>query len=361
MALTNFAALTDEQKTVWSLDFWRQARNLSFLNKYTGTGTNSIVQRITDLKKSEKGARAVITLIADLEGDGVVGDNTLEGNEEALSSYDQVIQIDQMRHGNQHKGRMADQKSVVTFRTESKDKLAYWMADRLDQLAFLTASGVSYAYNTDGTLRVGSQFPNLAFAADVTAPSTNRHFRWDAASGLVAGDTSQVVAADTPTYKMIVDMKAVAKEHFVRGVDTGGDDEGYHLFLTPTAFARLRMDPDFMANQRHAGARGPNSELFKGTSSVVCDGVMVHEFRHVFHSATWGGGAVAGCRGLFCGAQALGLADIGAAYWEEDGFDYKNRQGISIGKIAGLLKPKFYAKKTGTTEDFGVFALDMAQ
>lgn len=360
MALTNFAALTDEQKTVWSLDFWKQARNAQFLNKFTGTSADSMIQRITELKKSEKGARAVITLVADLEGDGVVGDNTLENNEEALTSYDQVIQIDQLRHGNRHKGRMADQKSVVNFREQSRDKLAYWIADRLDQLAFLTLSGVSYSYNPDGTLRVGSQLPQLAFASDVVAPSTNRHLRWDASTYLTAGNTANVAAEDTPTYRMIVDLKAYAKEHYVRGIPNG-DDEMFHLFLTPTAFAKLRMDPDFLANVRQGQARGPANELFKGSSSLMVDGVMVHEFRHVFHSTTWGGGSISGCRGLFCGAQALGMADIGNAYWDEEGFDYGNQQGISIGKIAGLLKPQFPAKKTGTTEDFGVIAIDMAQ
>ena len=81
-------------------------------------------QHITELKKSEKGARAVITLLADLEGDGVAGDRTLEGNEEAMKSYDQVIRIDQLRHANRHEGRMADQKSVVEFRNNSRDVLA---------------------------------------------------------------------------------------------------------------------------------------------------------------------------------------------------------------------------------------------
>lgn len=360
MALTNFAALTDEQKTVWSMQFWKQARDSSFINKFAGTGENSLVQRITELKKSEKGARAVITLIADLEGDGVAGDNELEGNEESMSSYDQVIQIDQLRHANRHKGRMADQKSVVNFREQSRDKLAYWMGDRMDQLAFLTLAGVSYTLNTDGSARVGSQLPQLAYSADVTAPSTNRHLRWDAATGLEAGNTASVAAEDTATYAMIVELKAYAKEHYIRGINVGGE-ETYDLFLTPTAMAKLRLDPDFLANQRQAAARGASNELFKGTSSVIVDGVRVHEFRHVPHFTTWGGGAIAGCRGLFCGAQSLGLADIGAAYWDEEGYDYGNSQGISIGKIFGMLKPKFYAKKTGTTEDFGVIAIDMAQ
>ena len=84
MGATNFALLTNEQKTAWSLSFWKQARNLSFVNRFLGKDSNSLVQHITELKKTEKGARAVITLLADLEGDGVVGDRTLEGNEEQL-------------------------------------------------------------------------------------------------------------------------------------------------------------------------------------------------------------------------------------------------------------------------------------
>lgn len=79
MARTNFAKLTDEQKTVWAMDFWKQARKYSFLNKFAGTSQDSLVQRITELRKSEKGARAVITLVADLVGDGVAGDRTLKG------------------------------------------------------------------------------------------------------------------------------------------------------------------------------------------------------------------------------------------------------------------------------------------
>lgn len=156
MALTNFALLTDEQKTVWSMDLWKHARNYAFVNKFLGKDSNSLIQHVTELKKSEKGARAVITLLADLEGDGVAGDRTLEGNEEAMKSYDQVIRIDQLRHANRHEGRMADQKSVVEFRNNSRDVLAYWLADRIDQLAFLTLSGVSYAMRNNGVARTGS-------------------------------------------------------------------------------------------------------------------------------------------------------------------------------------------------------------
>lgn len=100
MALTNFAALTTEQKTAWSLAFWHHARNNAFISKFAGKGPNAMIQQVTDLTKSKKGTRAVMTLLADLLGDGVMGDAKLEDNEEALNSFDTVIQIDQLRHAN---------------------------------------------------------------------------------------------------------------------------------------------------------------------------------------------------------------------------------------------------------------------
>ena len=273
--LTNFALLTNEQKTAWSMDMWKHARNYSFVNKFLGKGSNSMIQHITELKKSEKGARAVITLLADLEGDGVAGDRTLEGNEEAMKSYDQVIRIDQLRHANRHEGRMADQKSVVEFRNNSRDVLGYWLAERIDQLAF----------------------------------------------------------------------------------------------LTPQAMAKLKLDPTYMLNVRHAQKRSGDNPLFSGGEAVMIDGIVFHEYRNVYNTSgaasgsKWGAaGNVDGCQILFCGAQALAMADIGNPEWVEKGFDYENQQGISTGKILGFLKPKFNSIYAGnTTQDFGVISVYVAQ
>lgn len=54
MAQTNFAALTTDQKLVWSKDLWKAARDQAFITKFTG-GENSVIQRITELTKTEKG------------------------------------------------------------------------------------------------------------------------------------------------------------------------------------------------------------------------------------------------------------------------------------------------------------------
>ena len=382
MALTNFASLTSNQLTAWSRDFWQVARNMSFINQFAGSGQNAMVQRITELTRSEKGTKAVITLLADMTGDGVTGDNTLEGNEEALRAYDITIELDQLRFANRIAGRLADQKSVVNFREQSRDALAYAMADRMDQLAFLTLAGVAYTHKTNGALRTtssttGLELVDLEFASDVSAPTTNRHRRWDATNGLVAGDTTAVVAADKISYECIVNLKAYAKDNYIRRLRVAGNEEVFHLFLTPQQMADLKLDSDFLANVRNAGVRGPSNGLFAGTSSLMVDGVMVHEFRHVFSTegATtgtssnagaagykWGADAdVVGARALFCGAQALAMADIGNPEIVEDTFDYSNQAGISIGKIFGLRKPKYNSDYNSGVEDFGVIALDTAQ
>ena len=379
MANTNFSALTSEQLTIWSRDFWRVARNMSFINQFAGSGPNAMVQEISELTQSEKGARAVLTLLADMTGDGIVGDNTLEGNEEALRSFDIVVQLDQLRFANRLSGRLADQKSVVNFREHSRDALAYAMADRIDQLAFLSLAGVAYTNKNNGALRSvltsGQNLGDLTFNSDVTAATSNRHKRISG-NNLAAGSVTSITASDTLKYRHIVDLKAFAKDQYIRGMRGAGNEEMYHFFVSPQVMADLKLDSDFLSNVRSAGIRGPNNELFAGSSSLMVDGVMVHEFRHVFNTsgATAGTSSNAGSAGykggadadvdyascLFCGAQALAMADIGLPEIVEDTFDYGNQNGISIGKIFGLKKPKYNSDITGQSEDFGVIRLDVA-
>lgn len=372
MSLTNFAALTDEELTIWSKDMWKAARNWMFIERFTG-GSGAMIQKISELTKNEKGARAVLTLIADLEGDGVAGDRTLEGNEEAMVSHDQVIQLDQLRHANRHEGRMADQKSVVTFRSNSKDVLAYWLADRMDQLAFLTLSGVAYTQTNKGVARVGSDLANLEYAADVTAVSANRQTRWNGTTKVLhdavigTNGTVDVAAADTPSWNMLVEAKAYAVDNFIRPIRGEAGTEVYNVFMTPQNMAKLKLDPDFLAAYRNALPRSSNNPLFKGESVIYVDGLAIYEYRHVYNTknaasgSKWGATSVLdGSQILMCGAQAMGYADIGDAYWVEKGYDYDNQQGISVGKICGLKKPVFNSQVTGTAEDFGVLSIYVA-
>ncbi len=395
---TNFGQLLDHQKKTWGKDVWRNVRQQSFIMNRTGSDLNSAIQRITELSRTEKGTKAIITMVPDLEGDGIVGDSTLEGNEEKMVAYDQEVVVDQLRNANVSEGRMAEQETIVNFREQSRDLLSFWMADRVDQIAALVAAGQDLRLHTNGALRKGFEYDpdaedeikrdtgkvpmgqalcDLDFASKIEAPSDNRHFRYDKDTGtLKQGEVGAITPDDKISYEALVDLRAFAKDRRVKSLRTGNGEEVYHLFVHPKTMAALKKDDDFLANVRHAGQRGDNNVLFSGAIPTV-DGLVLHEFTHSFNTLRakkgdssghagapgykWGGnGDVDGNRIVLMGAQALGFADIGIPEWDEDVFDYNSRPGIAISKIMGFHKPRFYNPWEQSTEDFGIICLDVA-
>ncbi|MBP8789156.1 MAG: DUF4043 family protein [Azonexus sp.] len=366
MAYTALGAQQPEQKRLWVKESIRVFRENFFFNKFLGTSDNSIVQHITELKKTDKGDRAMIGLIADLKGSGIVGDNDIDGRYESLEASWIEIKTDQLRNGVKSKGRVDDQRSVFDFRKEARDKLAFWRANILEEMMILTASGISYGFNTDGSVRaVSSQdaLTDLDFAADVTAPSSARHFRFDG-TGLAAGDTTAITTGHVPKYGMIVDAMAEAKTRGIKPLRIGGKEHMVYL-CHPKTFARLKKDADFRDAIINAGARGDANPIFSG-ATVTMDGLIIHTNNRVYNTAgtatKWGSGnLVEGTRSLLMGCQALGFADIwGAADWFEGKDDDDAKSKITIGMYPGLIKPKFTSRyDSGTVQDFGLMAIDL--
>lgn len=261
---------------------------------------------------------------------------------------------------------MAEQKTVVTFRENAKERLAYWLANRMDQLAFLTLSGIGYNFNNDGSPRTSAAFSQLSFAADVSAPTALRHRRWDGVnSTLVAGNTAGMLATDTLTYKAIVDIVVYAKTHYIKPLSMGGK-EYYVAFVRPEALAQLKKDADYQRAVVTGADRGKDNPFFSGGVLTV-DGVIFHEHRLVFNTkgaasgSKWGAsGTIDGSRMLLCGSQALGFADLGAPEWSEKWFNYDSSPGINIDKMFGFMKPKFYSIYDKSEQDFGVLCIDHA-
>ena len=215
---------------------------------------------------------------------------------------------------------------------------------------------------------------DLEFSSGVSAPTGDRHRRVNG-NDLAAGDTTAVAATDVLKYRHIVDPKPM-QDNYIRGSvlqETRGVPFICNAFpdidLNLTQTSWLTLDKLQLEDLRTSHS--------SGTSSLMVDGVMVHEFRHVYNTSgatsgtssnagaagyKWGANAdVTGARALFCGAQSLAMADIGLPEIVEDTFDYENQAGISIGKIFGLRKPKYNSDHSGSVQDFGVIALDTAQ
>ena len=363
MAFTAFSELNSQQKVLWSRVVWKAARDQAFITKFTGSGDNNVIHRITELTRTEKGEQVLFQLVADLTTDGVIGDNEREGNEETMKNYEQIISIDLMTNSVRNKGKLSDQRSVINFREQGRDKLAQWLGSRMDQLAFLTLSGISYAFENNGAPRVNSPFPNLEFASDVSAPSAKRSLMFDGTS-LQVSATGSITTAYVPKYTMIVDLIAYAKEHYVKPLRKDGKAY-YVIFVQPGTLAALKKDPDYQrAVVAVATKAGLDSPWFTG-ATVTVDGAVIHEHNLVYHTkgaasgSKWGAsGLVNGTRTLLCGAQALGFADIKGPDWVEKLFNYDSVVGINVDKMLGFLKPQFYSITDKSTEDFSVIALD---
>lgn len=369
MATTDFSRMMDDRLQAWSRTMWSEARNRSLVMPFVGDGSGEMIQRINELTETKSGNVCVITLLLDAQGDGIVGDNQAKGNEEALGIDENKIRFDQLRFAHANTGRMSDQKTVVKFRNNAKDQIGNRHAQVMDELAFLTLSGVAYTQKTDGTTRIASQLPLLEYAADVTAPTSGRHRRWDKVTGLEAADTSAVAADDYPSWSMLVDAKAFAVNSYLKPIRSSNNIDCYNVFMHVDGIAKLKKDPDFLAAWKDARERGMENPIFKGTPhggqrGIFIDGLNILEYRNVYHPNTWGGGTVHGQRVLICGAQALGFADpkgIGAPGWDEEEDDYGNRYGIAGRKVYGFKKPVYFNTHTQSTEDFGVICIDTAR
>lgn len=366
---TDFGAASELQQKQWSLEIAKQGRDENFWmsNGLMGSKTsdsNRPVQRITELMKMPNGGTsAILPLVTDLTGGGVVGDNTLEGSEEALYTDSQTIRIDQLRNGVRSKGKMSEQETVVRFRVTGKEALGFWLADTVDELMFLTVAGRAYTLNTDGSTRdATSQLAQLSFASDVVAASTNRIMYAGSATS-----EATLTGSDTLTWNLVIQAKAKAKRKRIRPIRSGG--KGYYVLVVSTEQCRdLESSSDYKSLQAQAMPPGMNNPLFKNAKKVVSD-VVIYDHQKVYNtlglasSSKWGAsGTVDGAQACLLGAQAMGAAILGGIdYAESDNTDYKNKQGMAIGRVFGLLKPQFKARHdANAVEDYGTVAIKTA-
>jgi N4-gp56 family major capsid protein len=259
---------------------------------------------------------------------------------------------------------MAEQATVIRFRAQAKDVLAFWLADVIDELLFLTAAGRSYSVNTDGSARVGSQLPSLAFAADVTPASANRLIHAGSATS-----ESTITAADTFTWDLVTQAKAFAKRKRIRPIRAGG--KSYYILVMSTEQCRdLEKTSDYKTLTAQAMPRGLDNPLFNNAKKIINE-VVIYDHQKVYNTlglpsgSRWGaGGTVHGAQAMLMGAQALGFASIddgGPGMEESDNTDYGNRPGLGIHRIIGMLKPQYKSKyDANSREDYGIVTIKTA-
>jgi N4-gp56 family major capsid protein len=229
----------------------------------------------------------------------------------------------------------------------------------MDEMGFLVASGRTFAQTVDGGSRaVNSDLPNLAFAADVTAPTTNRQ-----KFAGVASATNNIQTTDTITWNFIVTACAFAKRQRIKPMRWNGK-EGWAVVLSPEQARDLKQDPNYQTNVGRAATTGNKNPLFSGYFADI-DGIVLFEHPKVCSTIAAASGAkygasgtVDGAQALLLGAQAMGFARIHDVKWVEDeDDDYENRQNVGVALMLGYRKPVYTSIYTNTSEDFSVVSL----
>ncbi len=340
MATTDYPVNDPLAVKLWAKRLMREALKETYVSRFMGKTTNDLVYVKEDLNKSA-GDRVRIGLRMLLTGAGVVGDATLEGNEEALTTFTDDLFIDQLRHAVRSGGEMTQQRVPFSIREESQVGLRDWWADKIDVGFFNQLAGI------DSTISIQDSGMQSVTAPSSAAGNTRILYGGDGSATTEASmSSSTTVAADifqlTSLDRAITNAKTAVP--LIRPLRIQGQYK-YVAFLHPDQVFALRTDStanritwyDIM-RARVQGGELDRNPIFNGALGEY-NGVIIHESTRV----PFAPGFTTVRRAIFCGAQAAcfatGRRDKGNQMkWVEEYFDYENELGVAASMIWGLKK-----------------------
>ena len=355
MAATQFLTGNALAVKAWAKKLYVQAIYDSYASRFMGSSASSLIQVRDEIRKGP-GDKVTVGLRMQLSGTGIAGDDTLEGNEEALITYSDAVLVDQLRHAVRSKGKMSEQRVAFDVMQEHQQALSDWFADRIDSAFFNQLAGNTAQTDTRYT---GSN--------STVAPSTNNIIRVGTSATTTDGSLSTV---DTFTITTLDRAVAKAKtlndsgQPIIRPIRYKGQDK-YVAFLHPYQVYSLRttatantvtwweINRSALSGGREEGA----DNIYRGSLGEY-NNVILHESARVPLCSDTTSPISNTRRAIFCGAQAAIMAtgrdsdspDSKMSLKTEE-FDYGNQVGVSAGLIWGLKKAVF------NSNDFGVITM----
>lgn len=348
MALTEYAVGHPLAVRLWAKRLFVESLRETFVDRFIGSDNSAIVQMRDELKKSA-GDRVTIGLRLQLSGAGIQGDSTLEGNEEALTTYNDTIIIDQLRHAVRSKGKMSEQRVPFNVRQEAMDGLRDWWADRLDQSFFNQLCGF--------TAQTDVRYTGLQA---VLAPDANHIYRPNSRTtdeSLTTGDEMNLTHIDRVIARIKNWQTPANGQVPIRPIRYKGGLY-YVMFIHPFQTFQLRTNTnsgqwaDIQKARIMGGDTGNDNPVFGGGSFVgIYNQVVIHEAARVTNgvNSTTGVAVTNARRAVLCGAQAALMAtgrdesdpQGQKMNWVEESFDYNNQLGVAAGMTFGIKKTQF--------------------
>lgn len=365
--MSNTVTISALQQSLWSKELLDDVmRDVQNVVKFMGDGANNVIQVNRDLQ-TKKGSNETFGLVARLKGDGVTGDDELEGNEESMLSYDENVAIDQIRNAVRLKGKLDAQKVIYDQIKAARENLRTWMKEFIARQIFFKLGGVTNTTLTDtngvviGGRCAWSNTPDYIPDADEAAGFGNRYLCAKSTG------TDAIGVGDTMTLDLVTSAVTKAKltNPQIQPLDIDGESV-YPFFIHPLSARDLRKSSDWKTAQENAKVRGDKNPVFLGALGYWSNALLIeNEFVPWLDTAVAGNsfrGAATGtdclvpvARNLLCGRQAILMAQATASdALVVEQFDYGNKDGVAASFIGGLQKAMFNSK------EFGVIAVDAA-
>lgn len=354
----------------WRKQVWRDYQRDNLFSEFMGNGNTAVIHRINELK--DEGEEITIPLFMVPQAGGVTGDQTLVGNEHDLKHYGWKVRIDWWRDAvllNKKQMR----RSVVDQMEEVRPALTQIAANRLrDDIirAFHNVGQGDLGTTPDVANVNGIYYPKATVGQKNTWHDANKDRVVYGAlrSNFVAGDHAASLANvdavnDKFNAKALKMMKRMAKKAspHISPIQIEGGREYFGIFVGSNLFRDFSNDPDVIAANKDARARGVDSNPIFQDGDLILNGVWVREIPEMDDLATITGAGAAGINvapAWLVGRQALGYA-VGQlpkpTERKEDDYGFVIGRGIET--CYGIGKTQFRNRELGENaplRDWGV-------
>lgn len=341
MAVSSWGVNDPIARKTWATKLFVDVTANTFWGKFVGKTSSSMIQWKDETNKG-KGDRVTVGLRALLTGNGIQGDDTLEGNEEALTTYTMNLLIDQLRHATRSGGKMSEQRVPFDVRDECRGALEDWWTERLDTCMANQLTGNTAQADTRFT---GNQA--------TTAPSSANSITRIIVGGDHAGEASlSATTTHIIGFRELDKCVALAKVQSprIRPIRVDGS-EYYVSFLHPYQIYQMRRNDTGNAGfydvykAAMQGGKISDNPIIQG-ANFIYNNVIVHEWAYLPNTVNAPVAQTNYRRGVFCGAQAAVFAtgmdgSPTKMSWVEEYFDYENQLGVAGGMIFGIKKSLF--------------------
>lgn len=325
---------------------------------YMGTTTEYPIQVNEDLQKG-KGDTITFNLAGALDGDGVEGSATLEGNEEEQDFYGHPVTVNQKRNA-VCVPLMSENRAAFDVLAQARPALTTWLAQKVEQTIFNQLSSINGVLYSAATEAQKDQWLDDNEDRVLFGDSTS-NLDQSGGSGASGNDHSDsLLTIDSTNDILDTEQISLAKRLAqlcnpkIRPIKIENGEEYYVMFVHNLCARDLKNTDAWKQAQREAMPRSTENPIFTGMIGVW-DGVIIKESPKVTLLSGVGASTINVAVNTLLGAQAIlfaqGKTRKGYAVdMVEEEFDYDDKIGVAIRSVFGIEKARFITNDTNPVQ-----------